>query len=74
MSLISASGQIEERDYLRAQYLHMKSRPFMRAVGVIVLLLFGFGLALGVRDLARGRFPQLTCWFRSLLSCWARAL
>jgi len=52
---IEISGVIDEKDYIRAQYLNLKPRPTMMVVGVLVLVLLSFALVMATRELLSGQ-------------------
>ena len=51
-------GELTEKDYLRAQWLHMKPRRGFRAAGYVVLVLFLLALGLAVASAVAGSAHQ----------------
>lgn len=42
--MIELTGKLEAKDYVRAQYLHIRPRPVFKIVGTLLLLLLGWAI------------------------------
>lgn len=55
-------GQISLKNYISAQWLHLRPRPLLRYIGIIVSIFLGFGLACRIINVINGEKPELHFW------------
>lgn len=67
-----AEGVIQESDYVRSQYLHIRPRPVFAVIGIVILALFAWSLAASFSWIMTGVVVYLVLWLGVFIPWYAR--
>ena len=71
---MQAEGVIQESDYVRSQYLHIRPRPILAVIGVVILALFAWALVASPSWVMTGVAAYLALWFLVIIPWRAKKI